>query len=78
MANMRLKRTILQVVDNQLTTNDPPITKNTYERLQALNYTKQQAKEKIAAILLEEIYDVLKDNEPFDLDRYTERLEGLK
>lgn len=31
MANLRLKRTILEVVDNQLRENDPPCTKETYE-----------------------------------------------
>ena len=78
MPNMRLKKTILEVVDNQLRANDPPVTKITYERLQALDYTKQQAKEKIAAVLLEEMYDVLKDNKPFNENRYTKRLESLK
>ena len=78
MANMRLKGLILQVVDNQLKANDPPVTKATYERLQSLGYSKQQAKEQIAVILIEEMYDVLKYNEHYDEERYTKKLEELK
>ena len=78
MANTHLKNHILQVVDNQLRANDPPITKATYERLQSAGYKKQQIKEWIAAILLEEMYDVLKNHEIFNEDRYAKRLKGLK
>jgi hypothetical protein len=77
MANMHLKRTILQVVDNQLNENNPPIMKITYERLLATGYTQKQAKEKLAAVALEEMYDVLKHHKPFNEERYAERLEGL-
>ena len=78
MANLRLKKMVLEVVDNQIRANEPPITQITYRRLQALSYTNQQAKEKIAAVLLEEMYDVLKYNKPFDGERYTKSLESLK
>ena len=78
MANMRLKGLILQAVDNQLKANDPPVTKATYERLKSLGYSKQQAKEQIAVILIEEMYDVLKYNEHYDEERYTKKLEELK
>lgn len=60
LANQNLKRIILEVVNNQIRDNNPPITKVTLERLKKSGYTEQQAKEKIAAILIEEIYDVLK------------------
>ena len=77
MANMHLKRTILQVIDNQLQENNPPITRITYERLQASGYSQKRAKEKLAAVVLEEIYDVLKNQQPFNEERYTEKLERL-
>ena len=78
MANKYLRENILQVVDNQLQENNPAITKATFERLKALGYTKEQAKEKIAAVLLEEIYDLLKNNESYNEVRYTKGLEELK
>jgi Holliday junction resolvasome RuvABC DNA-binding subunit len=73
-----LKRTILEVVDNQLRENNPPITKNTFERLKQLGYTEQQAKERISAILIEEIYDVMKNGELYNEKRYNNKLSKLK
>jgi Holliday junction resolvasome RuvABC DNA-binding subunit len=77
MANLHLKKTLLQVVDNQLNENNPPATKETYDRLQDLGYTKQQAKEKIAAVVLTEIYDILKDGAQFEEASYIAALEDL-
>ena len=77
MANQYLKSTVLQVVDNQLRENNPPITKITYERLRTAGYSEKQAKERIAAVLLEEMYDVLKNQEPFNEGRYTDNLNKI-
>ncbi|SDG58258.1 hypothetical protein SAMN04244560_02591 [Thermoanaerobacter thermohydrosulfuricus] len=46
MANQNLKRIILEVVNNQIRDNNPPITKVTLERLKKSGYTEQQAKKK--------------------------------
>ncbi|KHO62927.1 hypothetical protein THYS13_10190 [Thermoanaerobacter sp. YS13] len=78
MANQNLKRIILEVVNNQIRDNNPPITKVTLERLKKSGYTEQQAKEKIAAILIEEIYDVLKNHEVYNEERYAKKLSTLK
>lgn len=55
MANLRLKKSILEVVDNQLKANDPPCTKNTYDKLLDAGYSKSEAKDKIGAVVLTEI-----------------------
>jgi len=78
LANQNLKRIILEVVNNQIRDNNPPITKVTLERLKKSGYTEQQAKEKIAAILIEEIYDVLKNHEVYNEERYAKKLSTLK
>lgn len=78
MANQNLKRTILAVVNNQLRENNPPITRMTLERLGKLGYTEEIAKEKIAAVLIEEIYDVMKNNEVYNEERYSRKLRALK
>ncbi len=88
--NPRLKALILQVVDNQIAgcdetgqpisstiTEDPDYVKNTFERLSTI-HGPAKAKEMIAAVLLEEMYDVLKDQKPFDEPRYKNRLEELR
>ena len=76
--NPHLKRLILQVVDNQIAGQDetgqpltttiagePDYVKNNFQRLSAAHGPKK-AKEMIAAVLLEEIYDVMKYKIPFD------------
>ncbi len=78
MANKYLKGVILNVVDNQLKANDPPITRETFDRLLTAGYTKQQAKEKIGTVVVSEIYDVMKLNKPFNEARYAAGLKALK
>jgi len=56
MANLKLKKTILEVVDNQLKTNDPQCIKDTYEKLLNAGYSKSEAKDKIGAVVLTRLY----------------------
>ena len=76
--NYRLKATILEVVENQLSMRELPIVKATFDRLCKSGDTAQIAKEKIASVLLGQMYDVLKDNIPFDEIRYEKELKQLK
>lgn len=77
-ANQNLKMLILEVVDNQLRENDPPATRMTLERLKKLGYDEKIAKEKIAAVFIEEYYELVKNNELFDEERYSRKLNALK
>lgn len=77
MANLRLKKLILEVVDNQLKANDPPCTKEVYEKLQDAGYSKSEAKDKIGAVALTEIYDILKAGKSFDEAKYQKSLEEM-
>ena len=77
MANLRLKKSILEVVDNQLKANDPPCTKNTYDKLLDAGYSKSEAKDKIGAVVLTEIYDILKKGQAFDEEKYKSSLEEM-
>ena len=44
MANLRLKKLILEVVNNQLKDNDPPAAKQAYEKLLEAGYSVSEAK----------------------------------
>lgn len=48
MANLQVKKEILEIVDNQLKANDPPCTKAVYERLLEAGCSNREAKEKSA------------------------------
>lgn len=77
MANLRLKKNILEIVDNQLKENNPPCTKDTYEKLMAAGYSRSEAKDKIGAVVLTEIYDILKEGQSFDEQKYQSSLEEM-
>lgn len=77
MANLRLKKTVLEIVDNQLKANDPPCTKSTYEKLLEAGYSISEAKDKIGAVILTEIYDILKEGKTFDEEKYKNCLEEM-
>ena len=76
--NPRLKKLLLEVVDNQLRANDPPETGRTLKRLMSNGHTRQRAREMIAAVVVEFIYDIMKDGVRFDGEKYCERLRELK
>ena len=62
------------MVDNQLRDNDPPSTKEAYQKLLDAGYSMREAKEKIGVVVLTEIYDVMKENQSYDEKRYTNSL----
>lgn len=77
MPNLRFKRMMLEAVDSQLRDNEPICVPETYERLINLGYSEKQAKEMIAAVLVEEMYYVLKDKRKFDEESYRTKLNEL-
>lgn len=76
-SNERIRAAILEVVDNQLNANEPPETKQTFDRLLSEGNTKEEAKRLIGAIVSSEIFDVMKSKETFNLKRFINRLEAL-
>ena len=87
--NPHLKALILQIVENQIAgqfEDGQPLTaelgernyvKETFDRLSVV-HGPAKAKEMIAAVLLTEIYDVMKHQKAFDEARYRTRLEELE
>lgn len=68
---------MLEVVDNQLRQNNPPETKQTFERLRREGHSEKEAKELIAAVVTVETYHIMKEKEPFNLERFVKMLEAL-
>ena len=72
-----LHAAIMKVVENQLRSNDPPQTQQTFKRLLEDGHSEAEAKRLIACVVSAEIFDVLKKNEPFNLDRFVRGLNHL-
>jgi len=64
--NPYLKSAILEVIENQLQANDPPETRQTYDRLISEGYSEVEAKKLIGCVVSSEIFVVLKKQEPFN------------
>lgn len=75
--NPALRATIMEVVDNQLRDNEPAETRQTYERLLGEGYSPEEARNLIGNIVVQEIYDVMKQGQPYDQARFVAKLLAL-
>ncbi len=75
--NPVLKQAILEAVENQLRDLDPPETKETYDRLKAAGHPDAEARRLIGCVISAEIFDVLKQNQPFNRERFVRALNNL-
>jgi hypothetical protein len=77
MTNPRLRKSVLDVVRNQIRANDPPETKMTLDLL-AAGHSRREAMDVIARVVVQEIWEIMKRNEPFDQGRFVKALKTLR
>ncbi|WP_291636561.1 hypothetical protein [Clostridium sp.] len=77
MENDKVKEHIIEIVDNQMRDNNPKCTTEVFEKLVGSGYAEDMAKKMIGAVLVEELYYVLKNEELFNEERYSEKLYKL-
>lgn len=75
--NSRLKAAFLEVVDNQLNANDPPETRQTFERLIAQGISREDAIIFIAQAVCLEVFCIIKNKETYNRARYVKNLQRL-
>lgn len=75
--NPRIKAAIIEVVNNQLESHDPPETYETLDRLVADGYSIIEAKELIGNVVVAEVFEVMNEGKPFDQQRYVAALNRL-
>jgi hypothetical protein len=75
--NVRLNKAVLDVVENQIRQLNPPATKETLDRLIREGHDQAEARRLIGAVVASEIFDILKNMEPYDEDRYVAALRKL-
>jgi hypothetical protein len=75
--NTELRDHIFSVVETQIKSNNPPETKVTYNRLIALGYSEFEAKQLIGQCVAGEMFSVIKEQKPFDEERYIKNLKNL-
>lgn len=75
--NPALRQTLMEVVQNQLRDGNPPETRTTLDRLVAEGHPREQALELIATVVSSEIFDILKQGQPYNETRYLMALRAL-
>jgi hypothetical protein len=75
--NPHLQRAILEVVENQLREGTPPETRASLQRLMAEGRSREEAVKLIGCVVTSEIFDVLKNHEPFNETRFVAALRAL-
>lgn len=77
MENQRLKNEMLSAIEKQIEMNDPKCVKRTFEKLIAAGASKKAAKERMAAVLIEEMFSVMTEGRKFDESLYEKKLSAL-
>ncbi len=75
--NPALRQALMEVVRNQLRDGEPPETRATLDRLIAEGHSREQALELILGVVSSEIYDILKEGQPYNESRFVAALRAL-
>src|SRR5690349_14502903 len=74
MLDEAVRRDLLEVVETQVRTGDPPLTAVTLARLQREGATRAEAMDLLLVALLTELNEVVRTQLPFDASRYARAL----
>ena len=75
--NQKIRKAILEVINNQIQDNNPPETKQALLRLQGQGLSQEEALKLIGYVVASEVFNVLKQNRPYDEGRYISALNAL-
>jgi hypothetical protein len=73
----RAGEAMIEAIENQLRDNDPPETRITLERLMSLGESRENAMRYIASALSVEVFEALKNESPYNEERYLTNLKDL-
>ena len=76
--NPNLHKIIHEVIENQIREGKPKETKETLNRLMNLGYNRHEAIHKIGTIVIDDIYDTLKNEQEFNEEQFAKKLLALK
>jgi len=72
-----IRKIVLEVVDNQIRQGTPPETKQTLDRLISEGIVESEARRLIGFVVAAEIFDIWKQQQPFDEVRFVKALHAL-
>lgn len=72
-----MRAAIFEIIENQMRDGTPPETKQTYDRLIADGHSHEDTMKMIGCVVTSEIFDVLKQGQPYNESRYVAALHAL-
>jgi hypothetical protein len=75
--NPYLRAAFMEVVDNQIASNDPPETRETLNRLISEGISEQDARLYIGQAICVEVWEIMKNKREFNLERFVRNLKNL-
>jgi hypothetical protein len=76
--NPFLHVTFHSIIENQLATGDPPEVRAALQRLLRKRLSRHDAIHRLAQVFTEELFPVLKQDRPFNQERYVRKLRKLR
>jgi hypothetical protein len=73
----RARAALLETIEKQILSNDPPETGQTLERLLRQGFSREASLRYIASALVGELFGVLRNEASFDQARYIANLNAL-
>jgi hypothetical protein len=68
---------LIQAIENQIESGDPPVTRATLNKLTLVGYPREEILDLMTLVLSHEIQTMLADNRPFDRDHYETLMRAL-
>ena len=65
------------IISQQIESNDPPVAKETYDRLIGLGWSKEEAFKLVSQCVVLELFLMVNDDQDFDMHRYAYNLKAL-
>ena len=75
--NDKIREQIFEIIKNQISENNPPETKSTFDRLRKQGFDDFQTRQLIGQCLAVELFDVMKFGKPYNNERYKKNLKAL-
>jgi len=72
-----LRGAIFEIIENQIRDGTPPETEQTYDRLIAEGHSHEETMKMIGCAVTSEMFDVIKQSQPYDEQRYVAFLQAL-
>jgi hypothetical protein len=72
-----VRKTLFEVIENQMKMDKPPETKETFHRLRSAGYSRKETMKLLACVLICELNEMVRNNRTYDEAIYIKKLKAL-